>query len=577
MPAIGDALDPILARVYAARQVRDAHDLDYRLERLPTPTSLAGIEQAVDILVDAVTGARRIVVVADFDADGATSCALAVLALRAMGAGEVSYCVPNRFEYGYGLSPEIVDVVTALGADVVVTVDNGISSLQGVARARSAGMQVVITDHHLPGPELPLADAIVNPNQPGCPFPGKYLAGVGVIFYTMLALRAALRAAGWFGQRGPAEPNLANLLDLVALGTVADVVRLDEINRCLVAQGLARIQAGRGRPGIVALLEAGNRNPRSARAADLAFAAGPRLNAAGRLTDMSVGIECLLADDVDRATALATQLDELNRERRDIEATMSEQAQAGLDAAAAQYGAHALPHGLCLFDESWHQGVIGIVAARMRERWHRPVVAFAPSSPGEIKGSARSVPGVHIRDVFDAVAARHPGLLDKFGGHAMAAGVTLARDKLSAFESAFIEELERTVQPEDLVNVIWTDGELEPARLTLELADTLADAGPWGQGFPEPVFDGLFDVLDRRIVGERHVRAVLRPPGGNRGLGAIAFNALDWFPMDAPRIRCAYRLEPNEYSGTRSAQLAIVHAEPAPGRDAGATRGAESN
>jgi len=561
LPALGEGLDPVLARIYAARQVERPAQLAYRLEHLPSPLNLAGMADAVGILSAAIAGGERIVVVADFDADGATSCALAVGALRALGAGSVDYCVPNRFEFGYGLSPEIVDVVARQGADVLVTVDNGISSVAGVARARAAGMKVIITDHHLPGNELPAANAVVNPNQAGCPFPGKNLAGVGVIFYTMLALRAHLRAAGWFGHSGVTEPNLAEYLDLVALGTVADVVRLDDLNRCLVAQGLMRLRAGRGRPGIVALLEAGNRRAETAVAADLAFAAGPRLNAAGRLTDMSLGIECLLAGDPAAAAALAARLDELNRERREIEADMSQQAHAALEEVLGRHGQESVPAGLCLFDDAWHQGVIGILAARVRERWHRPVIAFAPTGPGEIKGSARSIPGVHIRDVFDAMAARHPGLLDRFGGHAMAAGLTLGRDKLPAFEAAFVSELERCLRPDDLVDVVWSDGELDPSDLTLELADVLHGGGPWGQGFPEPVFDGVFDVLDRRIVGERHVRSILRPAGGRAGLGAIAFNALEYFPLDQARIRCAYRLEPNEYSGRRSVQLVVVHAE----------------
>jgi single-stranded-DNA-specific exonuclease len=551
-------MHPVLRRIYCARRVQSVNELERSLERLLPPTTLLGMEQAVLLLTQTLTPQLRFMVVADFDADGATSCALMVRALRMLGAQHVEYLVPNRFEYGYGLTPEIVDVAARSEPHLLITVDNGISSVEGVRAARARGINVLITDHHLAGAELPDANAIVNPNQPGEVFPSKALAGVGVAFYVMLALRAHLRSIGWFASQGIAEPNLAGLLDLVALGTVADVVPLDANNRIMVAQGLARIRAERCCAGIRALVEVGGRRLEKLGSSDLGFVVAPRLNAAGRLTDMSLGIECLLTDDASRAGELARTLDQLNRERRSIESGMREQA---TTAVAALQLESRLPRGLCLFDESWHQGVIGIVAARVREQVHRPVIAFAPSSGTQIKGSARSVPGLHIRDALDAVATRYPSLLNKFGGHAMAAGLTLERDAFADFSKAFDEEVGRWLSEDDLCGTIHSDGELAGTDLTLDLAEALRDGGPWGSGFPEPVFDGVFDVLDRRIVGEKHLKLSLRPSGGGRVVQAIAFGAgATILPANA-RVRAAYRLDVNEYQGSRSVQLVVEHLE----------------
>jgi len=565
-------LHPVLRRVYRARQVHTATELDCTLDRLLSPTQLLGMEQAVTLLERVLRAQRRILVVADFDADGATSCAVVVRALKLMGAQHVDYLVPNRFEYGYGLTPEIVALATQKNPDLLITVDNGISSVEGVRAARGHDMQVLITDHHLPGAVLPEADAIVNPNQPGDSFPSKNLAGVGVAFYLMLALRTQLRLAGWFGADraddcmdaggratpgAVAEPNLANLLDLVALGTVADVVPLDANNRILVAQGLARLNEGRSTPGVRALLTVAGRAPGRMTATDLGFLVGPRLNAAGRLADMSLGIACLLTDDPAEAQRMAHELDTLNRERRSIEAEMQTLALAAVE--NLKLDATGLPRGLCLYDESWHQGVIGLVASRIKERVHRPVIAFAPANATELKGSARSVPGLHIRDALDNIATRQPQLLSKFGGHAMAAGLSLARDQFEAFARAFDEEVGRWLSDDDLRGRLDTDGELTPADFSLNLAETLRAGGPWGQGFPEPLFDGCFDILDRRIVGEKHLKLTLRS-GNSKPLSAIAFRAAET-PSDWTRIRAAYRLDVNEYQGNRSLQLVLEHLE----------------
>ncbi len=579
-----DNLHPVLARLYAARAVQHPDELDLSLERLLPPAALKHMDAAVALLEESLRAGQRILIVADFDADGATSCALAVRALRSMGAHDVRYVVPNRFEYGYGLTPEIVAVAAQQQPDLLITVDNGISSVEGVRAAKALGMRVLITDHHLPGAELPAADAIVNPNQPGDDFPSKNLAGVGVIFYVMLALRAQLRASGWFSEKNIPEPNLARLLDLVALGTVADVVPLDHNNRILVAQGLKRINsfpplpAGEGRgegqtaqhctssPGIRALLEVAGRKPGNLgkaglhknshiTASDLGFVVAPRLNAAGRLTDMSLGIECLLTENEAAAFEMAKQLDTLNRERRSIEAGMQEQALEALDKLNLE---GSLPHGLCLFDESWHQGVIGILASRIKDRVHRPVIAFAKANDDEIKGSARSVPGLHIRDVLDAVAAHHPGLLNKFGGHAMAAGLSLPRAHFETFRTAFAEEVARHLGADDLTGKVLTDGELLAADMTMELAQSLRAAGPWGQGFPEPLFDGLFEVLGSRVVGEKHLRLTLRQPQG-RSIEAIAFNRAALQPSAGSRVEAAYRLDINSFQGNQTLQLVIEY------------------
>ena len=551
-------LPPVLQRVYAARAIESATDLDYSLERMLPPERLGGLAPAVDLLAQAVEAGWRMVVVGDFDADGATSCALCLRALRGMGAAHVDYLVPNRFEYGYGLTPEIVAVAAMRRPDLLITVDNGISSLAGVAAARELGIRVLITDHHLPGASLPPANAIVNPNLYAEGSPGKHLAGVGVAFYVMLALRAELRSRGWFTRRNLAEPNLGQLLDLVALGTVADVVPLDHNNRLLVHQGLQRIRAGRCLPGVRALLEIGGRTPARAVAADLGFAIGPRLNAAGRLEDMALGIECLLADSEADARRMATRLDALNRDRKDIEAGMQAQALAAVEALARD--TRELPAGLCLYDPQWHQGVIGILASRIKERFHRPVIAFASAGNGELKGSARSVPGLHIRDVLDAIATRHPGMLSRFGGHAMAAGLTLDEDRHLAFAEAFTAEVSRTLSDEDLQGVIPTDGQLLDEEFSLVTAKMLRDAGPWGQGFPAPRFDGMFTVLEQRVVGERHLKMILKPSGINRRLDGIAFNTGN-SPATVGETRLVYRLDVNEYRGVESAQLIIEHME----------------
>ena len=562
LPTLHADISPVLARIYAARKITDNTQLAKGLQLLCPGDSMKGIGRAVELLAQAVEDGRKILIVGDFDADGATSSAVAVRALRVMGAAQVDFLVPNRFEYGYGLTPEIVAVAAEKTPDVIVTVDNGIASIDGVAAAKALGLTVIVTDHHLPGPNLPMADAIVNPNQPGCDFPSKHLAGVGVIFYVMLALRAALRDSGWFARRGQEPPNLAQLLDLVALGTVADVVPLDHTNRILVAQGLARIRRGYCNEGIRALFEVAGRSREQAVASDLGFVVGPRLNAAGRLEDMAIGIHCLLSEQRGEAMALAQQLDRLNRQRRTIEEDMRQQAMAHLDALQVNDGA-ALPTGLCLFDPAWHQGVIGILASRVKERYHRPVIAFAQVSDGEIKGSARSVAGFHIRDALDAIATRNPGLMTKFGGHAMAAGLSLTLDRLAEFKAAFDEEACRHLSPEDLQEVILSDGQLASHELNLELAEQLRHAGPWGQGFPEPLFDGRFGVVQRRIVGERHLKMVLRTLDGPRNVDAIAFNTVDndW-PADVDQVHIAYQLDVNEFRGERNAQLLVQYIEP---------------
>ena len=554
-------LHPVLARVYAARNVGGLGEVDYSFARLCPVTRLSGIAPAVELLVDALARQQHILVIGDFDADGATSCAVALRALRQMGARHVDFLIPNRFQCGYGLTPEVAEAAASRGADLVVTVDNGISSVEGVARAKRLGLRVLITDHHLPGRELPDAHAIVNPNLPGDGFPSKHLAGVGVIFYLLIALRAQLREIGWFVERGIAEPNLGQLLDVVALGTVADVVPLDHNNRILVAQGLERIRRGNGQPGVRALLQVAGRAAQQVTTADLAFGVAPRLNAAGRLKDMTLGVECLLADQEWRALEMARELDELNRERRRIESGMQAEALAKLERLEIGDGAD-LPVGLCLFDEDWHQGVIGILAARIKDRFHRPVIAFAEQGPDELKGSARSVPGLHIRDVIDAVAARQPGLVSKFGGHAMAAGLSLRRRHLEPFATAFDAEVRQRLPEKGLEQVVYTDGPVSAEDLGLELAELLQRAGPWGAGFPEPVFDGKFRIVTHRIVGERHLRLGLEVPGSTRRIEAIAFDAEVGWRAVPQYVNLAYRLAVNNYQGVKSAQLIVEHVEP---------------
>lgn len=554
---------PVLRRVYAARQVTTAAELEYGLGGLPAPDTLGGAGAAAARIAETLMAGGRILVVGDFDADGATSCAVMVRALRAMGAARVEYLVPNRFEFGYGLSPELVAVAREREPALIVTVDNGVSSVSGVAAAAEAGIPVVVTDHHLPGESLPAAAALVNPSLPGERFAGRHLAGVGVAFYVMLALRAHLRAAGWFGAERP-EPGLGALLDLVALGTVADVVTLDHVNRTLVEQGLRRLRAGHGSPGVVALLAAAGRDPAQAVAADLGFAAAPRLNAAGRLEDMALGIECLLSDDPAAAEAHAGRLDALNRERRRIERDMRADALAGLEAEALAGDGEVGP-ALCLLRDDWHQGVVGIVASRIKEQFHRPVIAFAPADDGHIKGSARSIPGLHIRDLLEQLDTETDGrLIHRFGGHAMAAGLTLGRGDFEAFRERFRSLVAARLDADALTDTLHTDGELAAEEMTLELARHLRGGGPWGAGFPEPCFDGEFHVHDRRIVGGSHLKLTLVPataPGLR--LPAIAFNAVDrgWEAM-GERVRAVYRLDVNRYQGRESLQLIVSHLEP---------------
>ena len=555
LPDLGD-LPPLLTRLYAARGVQTAAELDKGLARLIPFQQLKGIDAAVDLLVVALQQRRRILIVGDFDADGATASSVGVLGLRQLGAVHVDYLVPNRFDYGYGLTPEIVAVALEREPDLLLTVDNGISSVEGVAAAKAAGLTVLVTDHHLPGAELPAADAIVNPNQPGCAFPSKALAGVGVMFYVLLALRARLRELGWFSAPR-SEPNLGELLDLVALGSVADVVPLDANNRILVHQGLARIRAGRARPGLRAVLEVAGRDPAGINSTDLGFILGPRLNAAGRLDDMSLGIECLLCEDPAMAREMAVQLDELNKDRKSIEQGMQREALARLKDLPVE----DMPFGLCLFEPDWHQGVIGILASRLKERYHRPAIAFADAGNGLLKGSARSVSGLHIRDALDAVAATHPGLISKFGGHAMAAGLSLPQDNYDAFAAAFDAQVRRQLSADDLTGRLLCDGQLGGAEFDLDLAKALRHAGPWGQHFPEPLFNGVFEIIQQRLVGEKHLKLVLKTQCGTRTLDAIAFN-IDRELWPNPNVRwveLAYKLDVNVFRERESVQLMISH------------------
>ena len=558
LPSLG-GLHPVLARLYAARKVTSPEELEYGLKYLLPYQDLMGIEAAMDLLVEALQQQQRVLIVGDFDVDGATSTTLALEALRMFGLQQVDYLVPNRFKYGYGLTPEIVMVAAESQPDLIITVDNGISSLAGVTAANEHGIQVLITDHHLAGAALPAAAAIVNPNQPGDRFASKALPGVGVIFYVMLALRARLRELDWFA--GKEEPNLASLLDLVALGTVADVVPFDYNNRILVSQGMARVRAGHCRPGIRALLEVAGRDPARLVATDFGFCVAPRINAAGRLEDMSVGIECLLSQDIGRVRELASQLDRLNRERRGIEDEMKQQALELID--SMQLEEDGLPVGLCLYDDQWHEGVVGIVASRLKDRLHRPVIAFARTGNGEIKGSARSVKGVHIRDTLDAVAAHHPELISRFGGHAMAAGLSLPQENFSTFARAFDEEVRQHLDEDQLHGVLLSDGPLTVEEMDLELAELIRAAGPWGQGFEEPLFHGEFEILERRIVGEHHLKLSLRPPDSSRVLDAIAFHTTDadW-PAGTTYVEAAYRLDVNEFRGLRSVQLILQYVRP---------------
>ncbi len=550
-----------LQRIYWGRDIRAAEELTRELSGLLPYDSLLGIGAAVSFLADAIKAQKRILILGDFDADGATSTALAVSALHAFGARYVFYLVPNRFAYGYGLTPEIVEVANQHSPDIIITVDNGISSHAGVARAKELGIEVVITDHHLAGALLPNALAIVNPNQPGDLFPSKNLAGVGVIFYVMLALRAELKKRQWFEQSNLTCPNMAEYLDLVALGTVADVVPLDKNNRILVHQGLQRIRAGFMRQGVKALLEVAGRDCAKLKAQDLGFAIGPRLNAAGRLDDMSLGISCLLAEKYSVALTIAKQLDDLNKKRRVIENHMQQEAFSEIE---KLYTSEKLPAGLCLYQDDWHQGVVGLVASRVKEKCHRPVIAFAREDAQNLKGSARSIPGLHIRDVLEAVATKHPDLITKFGGHAMAAGMSLPLQHFDAFSQAFASEVLLRVNEEDLQGRILSDGELSAANLCLEIAECIQAAGPWGQSFPEPLFDGEFNLISQRIVGERHLKLILQLEGSEHYLDAIAFNVdLDKWPNHScQRVIVAYRLDINDFNNHKKLQLLIEHIQP---------------
>jgi len=554
-------LDPILLRIFTSRGVNKAEDLERGLANLPSPWLLSGINAMVDQLVSVVRENKALSVVADFDADGATSCALALKGLALFGARQLNFVVPNRFEFGYGLTPEIVELVRKQQADVILTVDNGISSLEGVAAAKRLGITVLITDHHLPGHELPDADAIVNPNLPDDKFPSRNIAGVGVMFYVLMALRIRLRELRWFQTAGIAEPNLAQLLDYVALGTVADVVALDRVNRILVHQGLLRIRSGQCRTGIKALLTIAGKNPGSVQAADLGFSIAPRLNAAGRLDDMSLGIRCLLTDDPELARDMAMQLDALNQDRKSIEEQMKAEALALLSDMRGMDEQHA-PAGVCLYDAGWHQGVIGILAARIKDRLHRPVIAFAPADNGELKGSARSIAGVHIRDVLSDIAAEHPTLLSKFGGHAMAAGLSIKLQDYPHFALLFSETVAARLSEVDLQHKVWSDGELDQQHLSLEFAENLRQAAVWGQAFPEPTFDGVFDVFQCRIVGRQHLKFVLKMPFSHLLIDAIAFFAEQpehW--LGCRKLQAVYKLDVNEFRGERSLQLQLHYLE----------------
>ena len=551
----------ILSRILNSRGITNTRQIDYALKNLLPPQNLSNIDAAVELLSEAVSANAGIVIVGDFNADGATSCALAVSCLTVFGASNVSYLVPNRFEYGYGLSPQIVGVAAMRQPDVIITVDNGISSIDGVHAAQQLGMSVVITDHHLPGEELPTADAIVNPNLPRDKFASKALAGVGVIFYVMLALRTKLRQQNWFEQEGLSEPNMTQFLDLVALGTVADVVSLDQNNRLLVQQGLQNIRQGKARAGILALLAVANRNPQNIVASDLGFAVGPRLNAAGRLDDMSIGIECLLADSEEQAMTLARQLDDLNKQRREVEQSMQQDALAIVEQLSLDISTQ--PDVYVLYDESWHQGVVGLVASRIKERTNRPVFALAPDDTNaQLKGSGRSVEGVHIRDVLARVDASHPGLIPKFGGHAMAAGLSIDKANLQKFKLALTTVVKEMTSNHSWERVLLSDGQLSDLEFDLSFAEQIKQITPWGQAFPEPLFDGHFEVVDARIVGETHAKLKLRPIEGQQVLDAICFGYLDQHAeLPKGQIRVAYQLDVNEFRERKSLQLMIKHIE----------------
>ncbi|URL07309.1 single-stranded-DNA-specific exonuclease RecJ [Avibacterium sp. 21-595] len=551
---------PLLDRLYRARQIKNSQQLDRTLNSMLSPHRLFGMQHAVNVLAQAREAQKKVVIVGDFDADGATSTALTVVALRQLGFQQVDYLVPNRFEQGYGLSVEVAKLALEKQVEVLITVDNGISSFEGVAFLKAQGVQVVVTDHHLPSETLPEADAIVNPNLSQCDFPSKSLAGVGVAFYVMLALRAKLREQGIFDNKS--QPNFTELLDLVALGTIADVVPLDQNNRILAYQGLQRIRAGRCRYGIQALAEVANRDMSRFSASDLGFAIAPRLNAAGRLDNMSVGVELLLAQDMPSARALALELDGLNQTRKEIEQGMKLEALEICRKLTAL--TPPLPTGIVLYQADWHQGVLGILASRLKDQFHRPVIAFAQDQEGILKGSARSIEGLHIRDLLERLHSRHPDMIIKFGGHAMAAGLSIQEEKFSDFQRLFNEVVTECLDEKDLQGVVWTDGELEPQFMNLNTAELLKQSGPWGQAFPEPVFDGEFNLLQQRLVGEKHLKMMVEPINGGALFDAIAFNVdTRYYPdLSLKKVKLAYKLDVNEYRGQRNIQLLVDYIEP---------------
>lgn len=570
-------LHPLLKKVYANRGITKLQQVKYTLADLLDYSSLKDIDKAAEIVSDAIIQQQRVLIVGDFDADGATSCAVMIRSLKAFGLKDVDYLVPNRFDFGYGLSPQIVDVAAILepdsAPDLIITVDNGISSVDGVKRANELGIKVVVTDHHLAGDVLPAAAAIVNPNQPGCAFPAKTIAGVGVAFYLMLAVRAVLRDKKWFDNQSVSsentaartEPNMANYLDLVALGTVADVVPLDENNRILVESGLQRIRRNKGCAGINALLTIAGKSIENCSSQDFGFIIGPRLNAAGRLDDMSVGIECLLSDHYEQAFNYASTLNCMNQQRRKIEGEMLEQASILLEKQlAALENSDEIPNALALYDEQWHQGVVGLVASRIKEKYHRPVFAFADAGDGTLKGSGRSIPGLHIRDVLDDMSKQVPGLIDKFGGHAMAAGLTIKQENFRQFQELFDVRVSAVLRPEDLTNITETDGIIEEEYMTMESSELLKYASPWGQQFQEPVFDDVFKVQNWRIVGEKHLKLELLKQSSGVCYPAIAFNKTDEdLPAGDKDIHIVYRMDVNEFRGNRTLQLIVQHIEAA--------------
>ncbi|SUP92182.1 ssDNA exonuclease RecJ [Vibrio owensii] len=561
-----DSIPAILKRIYINRGITDVAQLETSARGLHSYQQLGGIDKAVELLFQAIDEKKRIIVVGDFDADGATSSALSVLALRMLGSNNVDYLVPNRFEDGYGLSPEVVDQALELGAEMIMTVDNGVSSIEGVRYAKENGITVLVTDHHLPGQVLPDVDAMVNPNLDSCAFPSKALAGVGVAFYLMMALCVHMRKQNWFAQQGMQEPKLMELIDLVALGTVADVVPLDENNRILVHQGLQRIRAGKARPGIQALIEVAKRDARRLVASDFGFALGPRINAAGRLDDMSFGVELLMCNSIHAARRMASELDGLNQTRKEIEEGMKQEAMAFCE--RLQFGENSeLPYGLALFQRDWHQGVIGILASRIKEKFHRPVIAFADGGEGTIKGSCRSIPGLHMRDALDFIDTQNPGLIIKFGGHAMAAGLTIKEQDFERFSRLFDDVVKKELDEAALKGVIMSDGELKPEEFSMHVAEQLRSGGPFGQAFPEPIFDGEFKVLHQKLVGEKHLKLMLEPlykgHPTNVMIDGIAFNVdlRRWPDASVKTVRLAYKLDVNEFRGNQSLQLMIDHIE----------------